>query len=236
MRQPSKQIQLPFNPSQHLVRRCEKSNVAQTPQISNRRSAQVAQQARMRHEEIDHENQGKRGGPCWDLVFQDREIWVDAIRFHRFVTEQEKHPHASSDRSAIEAKHDPLEECVETARQKAEGAGEQEEGDDGSMFGFEAFQEWNEGDGVQQEVEKVSMEEGVSIKAVQCVEANFLWNQRAPLGERWREQVGEVKGRQEEQHGSCRKGEAQEVVSYSPSVGDRPTSRHLRVYQTGDDK
>lgn len=166
MRQPSKQIQLPFNPSQHLVRRCEKSNVAQTPQISNRRSAQVAQQARMRHEEIDHENQGKRGGPCWDLVFQDREIWVDAIRFHRFVAEQEKHPHASSDRSAIEAKHDPLEECVETARQKAEGAGEQEEGDDGSMFGFEAFQEWNEGDGVQQEVEKVSMEEGVSIKAV----------------------------------------------------------------------
>lgn len=204
MRQPPEQIQFPFYPPQHLVRWCKESDVSQPPQISHHRSAQVAQEARVRHEEVYHENQPKRCGPGRDLVIQDGEVRVDAIGLHRFVAEQEEYPHAGPDRGTVEVEHEALEEGVEAAWEEAEGAGEEEEGHDGSVLGFEAFEEWGEGEGVQHEMEEVPMEKGVGIEAVYwrhvsldprdamgevitCIKTYFLWNQSAPLGERGRE-------------------------------------------------
>ena len=56
-----------------------------------------------------------------------------------------------------------FEEGVEAAWQEAEGAREEDEGYDCAVFGFEALEEGDQGEGVQEEVEEVAVEEWVGV-------------------------------------------------------------------------
>ena len=56
-----------------------------------------------------------------------------------------------------------FEEGVEAAWEQAEGAGEEDEGYHCAVFGFEALEEGDQGEGVQEEVEEVAVEEGVGV-------------------------------------------------------------------------
>ena len=88
---------------------------------------------------------------------------IGLVCLHRFVGEEQKDPDACADGRAVEVENESLEDGVETAWEKAEGAGEEEEGHDCAMFGFEALEEREEGEGVEEVVEDAAVEEGIGV-------------------------------------------------------------------------
>lgn len=117
----------------------------------------------MRDQEVDDEYNREWCGPGRDLPVQDLEVGVDFVGFDRFVAEEEEDPDAGADGCAVEVEDVALEEGVQAAGQEAEGPGEEEEGDDGAVLGFEALEEWDEGEGVEEVVQDVFVEEGVGV-------------------------------------------------------------------------
>jgi hypothetical protein len=168
MRQSSQQIQLAFHPSQDLLVRREELDVAQSPQISDQRAAEVAQEARVGHEEVDDEDDEQRRGPCRDRVVADRESRVLAVCLDCFDAEEQEDPDACADSRGVAAQDEALDQGVESSREQAEGSGEEEERDNGSVLHLEALEEWCQGDHVHEEVEDILMEERVRIEAVDC--------------------------------------------------------------------
>lgn len=115
MRHSAQQIQLPLNPPQNLVRRRQEANIPQAPQIPDRRAAQVAEEAGVRDEKADDEDEDERRGPGGDAVVADGEVRVDAVLLYRFVGEQQEDPDAGADGRAVQPEDVAFEQRVEAA-------------------------------------------------------------------------------------------------------------------------
>jgi hypothetical protein len=100
--------------------------------------------------------------------FPDGEVWIGPGELEGFVGEQQEDPDARADASAVEVENVVLEQRVQAAGQQAEGAGEEDGGDDGAVLELEAFQQRDEGDGVEGVVEEGPVEEGVGVETVYC--------------------------------------------------------------------
>ena len=166
MRQSSQQVQLAFHPSQDLLVRREELDVTQPPQVSDQRAAEVTQETRVGHEEVDDEDDEQRRGPCWDRVVADLESRVLAVGLDRFDAEEQEDPDALADDRRVAAQDEALDQGVDASGKQAEGPGEQEERDNGAVLHLEALEEWCHGDHVEDEVEDILMEERVCIEAV----------------------------------------------------------------------
>jgi hypothetical protein len=163
MRQPAQQIQLALNPSQNPIMRRQKPYIPQSPQIPNRSSTQVSKKAGMWHQERNHHDKNERCRPGRYPHVPDLEVRVDAVLFDCLVGEEEEDPDAGADGGAVGVEDEDFEEGVEGAWQPAEGAGEEDGGYYCAVFGFEAFEEGQECEGVEEEVEDVAVQEGVCV-------------------------------------------------------------------------
>lgn len=166
MRQSSQQVQLPFHPSQDLLVRREELDVAQSPQVSHERAAEVSQERCVGNEKVNDEDDEQRRCPCRDRVVGDLESWVLAVGLDRFDAQEQEDPDACADCRRVAAQDEALDQGVETSREQAEGSGEQEESDNGSVLHLEALEEWGQGDHVHEEMEDILMQERVCIQAI----------------------------------------------------------------------
>ena len=163
MRQPPQQIQLALNPPQNPIMRRQKPYIPQTPQIPNRSSTQMSQKAGMRHQKRYHDNEDKRRRPRRYPQVADLEVRVDAVLFYGLVGEEQEDPDAGADGRAVGVEDEDFEESVDGAWEPAEGAGEEDGGHYCAVLGFEAFDEGQEGEGVEEQVEDVAVQEGVGV-------------------------------------------------------------------------
>ena len=120
----------------------------------------------MWHQETDYEDENERRCPRRYPEIEDGEVGVDFVCFHRFVGEEEEDPDACADGGAVKTEDEAFEEGVEAAREQSEGSGEEEEGHNGAVLGFEALEERDEGESVEEVVEDVAVEERVGVEAV----------------------------------------------------------------------
>lgn len=101
----------------------------------------MAEETRVRDEEVDDEDEEDGGDPGRELKSLDVEGGRGFVGLDRFGAEEEEDPDAGADGGAVEVEDEAFEERVEAAWQEAEGACEEQEGHDGAVFGFEAFEE-----------------------------------------------------------------------------------------------
>lgn len=120
----------------------------------------------MRDQKTDDEDEDEGCRPGGYSVVEDGEVRVYAVLFHSFVCEEEEDPDARPDCGAVEAEDVALQERVEAAWEEPEGSGEEDDSHDGAIFGFEAFEERDEGECVKEEVEDVAVEEGVGVESI----------------------------------------------------------------------
>lgn len=100
------------------------------------------------NQEMNDQHQEEWAGPGRNMNIPDDEIGVLPVCLDCLDSEEKKYPDARPDGGAVEFEDETLEERVDATRQQAEGSGEEERGDDGSVFDFEALEKRNEGDGV----------------------------------------------------------------------------------------
>jgi hypothetical protein len=115
MRQPAQQIQLALNPPQNPIMRRQKPYISQSPQIPNRRSAQVSKKAGMRHQKRNHHDEYERSRPGRYPYVPDLEVRVGAVLLDCLVGEEEEDPDAGADGGAVRVEDEHFEEGVEGA-------------------------------------------------------------------------------------------------------------------------
>lgn len=124
----------------------------------------------MWHQEMYHKCDAHRRSPGRYRVSADREIRVLSVCLDRLHREEQENKDACADSCRIAAEDEALEEGVEAAWEQAEGSGEQDEGYDRAILGFEALEERYESAGVQEEVKDRFMEEWEGVQSVDCNE------------------------------------------------------------------
>lgn len=106
---------------------------------------------------MDHEHDEQWCRPGGYRVPADREVGVLSVGLDRLNGEEQEDPDAGADGGGVGVEDVAFEKRVEAAGEEAEGSGEKEKGYEGAVFGFEAFEEGCQGDGVENKVEDVLM-------------------------------------------------------------------------------
>ena len=91
------------------------------------------------------------------------------IRPHRLIRKQREHQCAGPLHGGTAFEHEHFDSEVERGGEGYEGAGDEEEGFEGTDFALEAGEKGGEGEGVEEEVEDGGVDEGVGVEAMHLV-------------------------------------------------------------------
>lgn len=136
----------------------------------------------MRDQDRRHADERQRADPRRDLDVAEREVRVRAPLLDALVAEQQEDPDAGAQGGAVEVEDVALEQRVEATGESAEGAGEEDEGYERAVRGFEAVEEGEQGQGVEEEVREGGVQEGVGVEAVDWRSVRVSWRFRFVSG------------------------------------------------------
>lgn len=95
MRQTTEQIELALDPSQNLLIGHKEFDVAQAPEVSNGKTAQVTEEAGVGNENGDEEIDDQGSGPSGNVVRTEGEVGVLFVRLDRFGSQEQEDPNAA---------------------------------------------------------------------------------------------------------------------------------------------
>lgn len=126
----------------------------------------MSQEAGSRHQEVDNEDDEERGCPGRYRVVANDKLRVLAVGFDGLYAQEQEHPYARANSCRVAAEDEALEKGVEASWEETEGPGEQKEGHNGAVLHFEALEERCQGDGVDEEVEHIFVQQRVGIETI----------------------------------------------------------------------
>lgn len=126
----------------------------------------MSQKARVRNQEVDHQNEEDGRPPSRDFVIAELEVWILPVGFDRLIAQKQEHPDGRANCGAVEVEDELLEDGVDAAGDQPERTGEEEKGGQGAVFGFEAFEERDESDDVEEKVNDGLVDEGIGVQSV----------------------------------------------------------------------
>lgn len=126
----------------------------------------MSKQTRFPNQEVYNERKEQRRCPRGYGVSGYRQARVLTVCLDGFCRQEHEDPDAGADDRRVGSKDVKLEEGVDSAWKVAESACEEEETDYGAVLGFEALEERNQGDSVEEEVEEVLVDEREGVEAI----------------------------------------------------------------------